>query len=140
VRELKCHTFWQPWEIIENPSQELLDALLKEAGSEKRSCPDCAAPIGSKHIGGCDVARCLKCGGQRLSCDCEDDEGDGDIWDGYWPGTKECYNKKYVAREILRRPSAQQQGIPADGYYYTFDFNHLAIDRAIRSSQEGKAD
>lgn len=132
-----------PWEIIENPSQELLDGLLKDAGAGNRPCPDCAVPIGSKHTGGCDVARCLNCGGQRLSCDCEDEKGDGDTWDGYWPGTKECYNKKYVARERFRHPELSnriREGVPADGYYYTFDFNRLAMDRATQPSQEGKVD
>lgn len=40
-------------------------------------CPDCAAPAGEAHDAGCDVARCLVTGLQRLGCraghDCGED-------------------------------------------------------------------
>lgn len=35
------------------------------------TCPDCAAHPGQPHVDGCDVARCLWTGHQRLACDCE---------------------------------------------------------------------
>lgn len=65
------------------------------------SCPDCAAEIGERHDDGCDVARCLATGGQRLQCDPdEQDHGhnvDGfmwscapDVWTGEWPGEEDC--------------------------------------------------
>ncbi len=63
----------------------------------KATCPDCAAPVGTAHDAGCDVARCLATGLQRLSCDGEDweppyaDHDCGqDVWSGEWPGIAEC--------------------------------------------------
>lgn len=53
-------------------------------------CHDCGVVPGQKHREYCDVSRCLECGGQRLSCSCDGDEGDGDIWTGTWPGVAEC--------------------------------------------------
>ncbi|HMG62790.1 MAG TPA: hypothetical protein VK599_07570 [Streptosporangiaceae bacterium] len=54
-----------------------------------RSCGDCGARPGEAHEGGCDVARCLITGSQRLSCCMVHEPGprcDGDIWSGRWPG------------------------------------------------------
>ena len=53
------------------------------------TCPDCRAPVGVTHAAGCDVARCLVTGHQRLSCDEEHDCG-VDVWTGTWPGEAEC--------------------------------------------------
>jgi len=86
------------WKIIKSPSQDLLDKIMTKAIlNSKKKCHDCSVSIGSKHLVGCDVARCLKCGRQRLSCDC-DDSGDGDIWTGLWPGYIECYEYGLVCR------------------------------------------
>lgn len=72
------------------------------------SCPDCAVPVGVEHRQGCDVARCLWNGGQRMthelprstvahlvglevhdftppSHDCG-----RDVWTGEWPGIEDC--------------------------------------------------
>jgi hypothetical protein len=38
-------------------------------------CHDCAAPLGTLHHPGCDSETCPKCGGQAISCGCEDDDG-----------------------------------------------------------------
>lgn len=58
-----------------------------------QNCPDCGVEIGQPHEDGCDVARCLSTGQQRLMCpaphsgfhDCGQE-----IWTGLWPGTAEC--------------------------------------------------
>lgn len=57
-------------------------------------CPDCDVPVGEAHIydeidSGCDVARCLVTGLQRLMCDLDHDCGQ-DVWIGWWPGQLDC--------------------------------------------------
>jgi hypothetical protein len=60
-------------------------------------CPDCQVTVGAQHDNGCDVARCLWTGLQRLSCQwfgldpvlTEHDCG-GDVWTGHWPGEVEA--------------------------------------------------
>lgn len=53
-------------------------------------CPDCGAAAGQSHIDGCDVARCVACGRQRIGCDHgNSDIGWGHIWTGRWPGEEE---------------------------------------------------
>ena len=64
--------------------------------NQKKKCPDCAVKPGQQHDDGCDVARCLKCGGQALSCDCKHPHND--VWKGIWPGIQECYEKKLISR------------------------------------------
>jgi hypothetical protein len=64
---------------------------------EKPNCGDCGVKPGMQHWGGCDVARCLWTGMQRLACKwfgldpllTEHDCG-ADVWTGEWPGDKEC--------------------------------------------------
>jgi hypothetical protein len=78
---------------LNKPPQWLLDGLYVEDKSN-RNCPDCGVAVGIVHQEGCDVARCTKCGEQRLGCSCK--RGSGDIWTGLWPGTQEAYDNKYV--------------------------------------------
>lgn len=84
------------YHMVKNPPQWLLDGLMSEHEATKdKKCHDCAVKPGQKHSEGCDVARCHSCGGQRLSCDCEN-PGE-DVWTGIWPGIKECYEQRLVS-------------------------------------------
>ena len=43
-----------------------------EGRPETTRCHDCNALFGHFHHWGCDAERCPACGGQLISCDCED--------------------------------------------------------------------
>lgn len=64
-------------------------------------CPDCGTEVGAEHEGGCDIARCIGCGGQALQCTPDGEEGGPEHvwpapddapfepatrWTGEWPG------------------------------------------------------
>jgi len=65
-------------------------------------CHDCAVEPGQPHLDGCDVARCLATGFQRIQCGGEEHEYKGqwygehegecghEIWTGIWPGVDDC--------------------------------------------------
>jgi len=73
---------------------EICERLFKEAQEMGGYCGDCGVPSMTKHEENCDIAKCTSCGLQRLSCFCED--GDSDIWEGLWPGIKDCYELKMI--------------------------------------------
>lgn len=53
-----------------------------------KKCPDCQVEPGVAHKSGCDVARCLVSGGQRLACEPQDHPSGScgwDVWTGEWP-------------------------------------------------------
>jgi hypothetical protein len=113
-----------PWESIKNPTKKMLDDLYQEqVRSANKPCPDCGVKPGKAHSMNCDVARCQACGGQRLSCGCK--KPGEDVWDGLWPGTKECYEKGYVAKWV--------SGWPFDSGRLIFDYDRWAVERVTGS-------
>ena len=109
--------------------QKIADQLLAEdKKNSDRPCQDCGVEPGQPHSPGCDTARCLVCGGQRLTCCCEG--GDGDVWDGMWPGTKTCHEELL----ICRWDGPTDRGLPAGEWQ--FDMNVLAIERLRPSVKE----
>jgi len=81
------------FQIIKDPSQSMLDSLWAEV-TKTAICHDCGVKPGQPHKDGCDTARCLNTGMQRLQCDCG--KCGEDVWTGIWPGIKECYEKRLV--------------------------------------------
>ena len=51
--------------------------------------PDCGVDVGEPHKNECDIERCSKCGGQRISCECDHHEQESTIWTGEWPSADE---------------------------------------------------
>ena len=85
----------------------------------QRNCPDCGVAPGIPHRPGCDVERCSVCGGQILSCDCDeytkDHKHDPKFarWSGWWPGYLESralglnLNEFYLqgyAEQLFKKP------------------------------------
>jgi DNA-directed RNA polymerase subunit RPC12/RpoP len=101
------------WTIIENPSQEMLDSLLSTEKGRVGKCPDCGVDVGEEHYQNCDVARCTKCGGQYISCDCSIRSKAIDNWSGLWPGVQYAYDHKLVCKD------------PAGNL--SFDLNRVAV-------------
>jgi hypothetical protein len=66
------------------------------------NCPDCGVKPGTKHVKGCDVARCINCGWQALShmnfCDNPKGNKWAQIWTGIWPGVLECIEFGWYAK------------------------------------------
>lgn len=110
-----------PW-IDVRPTQDQVDRIMLENLTRAdRPCHDCRAAPGRKHTPGCDTARCLVCGGQRLSCGCPEDKGYGDVWTGLWPGTIACYEYGLVC-------------------YWEGDIPSKGLEAALRFSLNAEAD
>jgi len=98
----------------------------------QKYCPDCGVKIGVAHRDNCDVARCLECGSQRLSCDCA--EPGAQRWTGEWPGIAECREFGWY---ILFSPSDGWTRCGADQIGATEDLNRLYIE-AVWNKEQGR--
>lgn len=58
---------------IEYPDGEKLPAIPYEE-HEILPCHDCGVAPGKYHHPGCDMARCPRCGGQLIFCECFDED------------------------------------------------------------------
>jgi hypothetical protein len=68
------------------------------------NCPDCNVEPGEEHQPGCDVERCSVCKGQFISCGHDDHDPSKTKWDGEWPGTAECRERVWFAKETPGGP------------------------------------
>ena len=89
------------------------------------ACHDCGAKPGELHEKGCDVERCLECGGQRISCDCTVEHYPRIPWTGEWPGVAECrafgwYSKMVRGRGWVRCDKDDPEA--------TEDLNRLCVE------------
>lgn len=94
-----------------------------------RSCGDCAAKPGDPHSDGCDVARCLVTGIQRLQCTGRHDCG-SQVWSGAWPGDAECEEFDWWAEESeATKQWFRQNGWPvSDQPHHDLNRLHMETD------------
>jgi hypothetical protein len=110
-------------------------------------CNDCGAEVGEEHADGCDVARCLAYGSQRIQCGPGSrlvpfrvDPGhvevvhvfDGhdcgrDVWTGQWPGVAECAEFGWWV-VFLPNGNPSWRPVPAGTPGAAPDLNRLAVD------------
>jgi hypothetical protein len=57
---------------------------------ELDNCFNCKVVAGKIHKNRCDIERCSVCGGQYVSCKCEQHDKQFAYWTGFWPGELEC--------------------------------------------------
>jgi hypothetical protein len=65
----------------------------------KENCPDCGVFPAILHKPNCDVARCMNCGNQYISCTCPVHLAHRDVWIGEWPGKADCREFGWYCRD-----------------------------------------
>lgn len=71
------------------------DGFWFNAGKPVKECPDCAVPVGSAHVSGCDIERCSVCGGQWIMCGHKEHDPAKSVWTGFFPGAIEAAEEGY---------------------------------------------
>lgn len=120
-----------------------------------KRCSDCAAEPGEVHDVGCDVARCLTYGTQRIQCqpgarmvvrgilpnggvdvDWEEDGHDcgRDVWSGRWPGVAECEEFGWFA-VFVPNGNPSWRPVPAGISGAVPDLNRLAVEATWDAEQ-----
>jgi hypothetical protein len=74
------------------------DAEDSVCGNDDGHCPECGVGPGQRHKERCDIDMCPYCGFQRLSCGHDVPVDDRLVWEGLWPGEKECIEYGWFAR------------------------------------------
>ena len=95
------------------------------------ACHDCGAEPGQPHADGCDTARCLQTGRQRLACTARHDCG-SDVWTGEWPGVAECREFGWCGYWADERLSGPWTRCAAGTSGATEDLNRLASEQEAR--------
>jgi hypothetical protein len=114
---------------------------MPERRARGTECGDCAVPVGSPHVDGCDVARCTECGWQRISCGHGDaDVGWGAVWTGEWPGDEECRELGWYSRWTIVTEYSRD-GRPDSGPTVPCDPDHpdahYALNRLAAAAAQG---
>lgn len=83
--------------------------------AEDKRCYDCGVLPGELHVEGCDVERCPFCGGQAISCGCDDETWSTRRmpWTGEWPGKTACRELGLWCRDLDRKTLAPIDGVAA---------------------------
>jgi len=63
----------------------------------RTNCPDCGAKSGFPHQDDCDIQRCSACGGQYITCKCDDHVPTESLWLGVW--AEEPLTERQIERQ-----------------------------------------
>lgn len=102
---------------------------------ERKNCPGCGVAIGELHRDYCDVERCAECGGQYISCGCQEDTVPRIPWQGEWPGVADCRRLGWYAKR--NRNGAGWVPCDKDDPEATEDLNRLYVD-AVWDKTQGR--
>jgi hypothetical protein len=73
-------------------------------------CPDCGTGVGKRHKNDCDIERCSRCGGQRISCKCEGHGPALPVWTGEWSDNGPERSKLRLVHEDANVPDSCNTG------------------------------
>jgi len=96
----------------------IVEFLWKEEQTNIKECSGCGVQVGEKHWSGCDLAVCPSCKIQASQCECGSEEMN--VWDGLYPGTRDCYEKKLICTHSSAK---SKNWNPLNPSIWTFDLN-----------------